>query len=477
MASKIKGHSFYVAVAPYRAGANDETFNELDVTVSYDDYRKHFYVSLHAGWRTDWGGHGCIFLGEDNPLTAPKYVKVKDSPRNSQRTIDEMGAGLELAREAIAWLFNKRDWARLYNAVRNIALNGYSEQYRSQMEALMQADNPKAKAQEPVMKQVDVMGLMNALSTRGSARLSDFATPVETSNSNNESDKEDKDMRLNLNANKTNESANVQAAAPVNNPIEDAVAVEIKDEPNAVAEVEVAEVTDIIPPAPKKRAVPKAEQEPTPEETKTEDSATAVSVPLGKHGTLVVAGMPKRDKNGKFLPKAKAEPKPDPEAVGELAGMLTRVELVVYKTKKGADAPMIVGFSGEDDERWKKLYDAKPKWVSAGYRKDGDGDRQYHLMFGTRYMDVARALSEAYNTTDREAWEKAEKACAACYDGIVSGFKAEKEARKAERNASREAAQPAEPKTYTNEDVAEMLRRVLSGGDVPEDIKQLLKAA
>lgn len=570
MASKIQSHNFYVAITPYKVeDSSADEFNLLNVRTAYDDRRKYFYVDLHAGWNTGWGGFGCILMGADDPLTGPKYVKVKDSPKNSQKTINEMGANLEQAKDAIAWLFNKRDWQRLYLAVRNIALNGYIDPYRQQMEKLMQPE-PKG---EPIVKQVDVMGLMNALSTTGRAKLSDFAKPIESENEepevpesvskggvlkqyaeqkkktpdamllfrhkdfyklfnedakaaapilgircvgfkndpdtcmsvfpkhaldtylpkliragkrvaicdvindelSNNKNQEDNTMRLNLNANKTNESANVAMQPQVNNnaapAIEDAVAEEIKD-------VEVQEVQDIVP-----VATPKPAE--TPAETK--DSTPAVTVPLSDHGTLVVAGMPKpkdkpampqRDKNGKFLKKseAKAEPKPDPEAVGELAGMLTRVNLVVYKTKKGADAPMIVGFSGEDDERWKKLHEAKPKWVSAGYRKNDEGTKQYHLMFGSRYMAVAKALCEAYNTTDKAAWDKAEQACAGCYDGIVSGFKAEREAKKQERAAAREAAEPA-AKIYTNEDVAAMLRKVLAGGNVPEDIERLLKAA
>jgi hypothetical protein len=251
------------------------------------------------------------------------------------------------------------------------------------------------------------------------------------------------------------------------------VAEEIKD-------VEVAEVQDIVP-----VATPKPAE--TPAETKAE--TPAVSVPLGNHGTLVVAGMPKRDKSGKFVKKSSTKDtksvdstKQDPEAVGELAGMVTKVSLVVYKTKKGNDAPMIVGFSGEDDERWKKLHEAKPKWVSAGYRKNDEGTKQYHLMFGSRYMAVAKALCEAYNTTDKAAWDKAEQACAGCYDGIVSGFKAEREARRAEKRAAGLTPSPSptgegSKKTYTNEDVAAMLRKVLAGGNVPEDIERLLKAA
>ena len=428
MASKIQSHHVYVAITPYKVdGSSAEEFNELDVMTAYDDRRHHFYVCLHAGWKSSYGSHGCIIMGHDDPLTAPKYVIVKDAPRNSQATINEIGAALEMARDAIAWLFNHRDWQRLYAAVRNIALNGYTEKYRQQMEPLM--------------------------------------------NNTNNQNSEDNTMRLNMDAN-NNETKNVAMQPQVNNPIEDAQAVEI------TTEADVQEVDDIAPKV-TKRVEPK--EEPKPQ---------AVTVPLSDHGTLVVGGVPKpampqRDKNGKFLKKGSAPSSRPSEASGEISrqarddNQLTKVQLVVYKTKKGADAPMIVGFSGEDDPRWKKLFDAKPKWVSAGYRRDLEGNKAFHLLFGTKYMAVAKALAEAYNTDDRKAWEAAEQACADNYNGIVSGFKAEKEARKAERAAAREAAKPAEPapKCYTNEDVAAMLRKVMAGGDVPEDIKKLLKAA
>ena len=202
MASKIQSHNFYVAITPYKVESSSaDEFNLLNVRTAYDDRRKYFYVDLHAGWNTGWGGFGCILMGADDPLTGPKYVKVKDAPKNSQKTINEMGANLEQAKDAIAWLFDHREWAKLYLAVGNIARNGYTEDYRKQMEELI--------------------------------------------NSNNNQNKEDENMRLNIN---NNESANVQNNAQVNN---NAAAIEDVN----VGEVTVDSIMPVMQPVEEKPAV------------------------------------------------------------------------------------------------------------------------------------------------------------------------------------------------------------------------------
>lgn len=431
MASKIQSHNFYVAITPYKVeDSSADVFNLLNVRTAYDDRRKYFYVDLHAGWDTGWGGFGCILTAADDPLTGPKYVKVKDAPKNSQKTINEMGAALELAKDAIAWLFDHRDWTRLHAAVRNIALYGYTEQFRKQMEDLISNNQNKedevmrlninnknnesknVQNAAPVMNQVNVESLMGALSKDGKAKLSDHF---------------------------------IKEEEPA---IEDAQAEEIES-------VSVGEVTvDSIQPT----MQPVEEDKP-------------VSVPLGNHGTLVIGGvpkpadkpkpqMPKRGKNGKFLKKQTTETEPDPEAVGELAGMLTRVRLVTYTTKRGETAPRIVGFSGEDDPRWKPIYDEKqalvaaynkakkkdpkakmtsspfgPAWLAD--REGGSDEKTYCMTFGVKYMECAKALCEAYNTTDRELWKQAEQAVRDCKAGIAANYQAERAAKRAEREAKK----------------------------------------
>lgn len=427
MASKIQSHHVYVAITTYEM--KGQRYDEVDVMTAYDDRAKHFYVNLHPGWKTDYG-HGCFLYGGDDPLTASKWVKVKDSPKNSQKFINEAGGALEMAKDAIAWLFDKRDWQRLYVAVRNIALNGYTEKYRQQMEQLM--------------------------------------------NNTNNQNSEDNTMRLNMNANKS-ENQNVAMEPQVNNnPIEDAQAVEV------TTEADVQEVNDIVP-----KVTPKKDSNREPKEK------PAVTIPMGQHGSIVIAGVG----GTKADVREKKEDVPQTSAISHQPsvkvqdsvpqGKLQYVTFGTYKTKKSADAPIITGFGGEDDPRWKKLFDAKPKWVSAGFRRDLEGNRTYHLLFGTKYMAVAKALCEAYNTTDRKAWEQAEQACADNYSGIVAGYKAEKEARKAEREAAKAAkaaekpaAQTSTEKSYTLDEVAAMLGKLLpDGASKVDDIKKLLKAA
>ena len=139
--------------------------------------------------------------------------------------------------------------------------------------------------------------------------------------------------------------------------------------------------------------------------------------------------------------------------------VLPAVTFSTYRTKKGDTAPQIIGFAGEDDPRWKRHKDAKSKCVSASYRRDLNGEKVYILMFGVRYMDVAKALAGAYNTDDQAAWARAESAVTAIYEQAQRDGKARWEAKKAEwaqKKAEREAAK-AQPKTYTEAEVAAMI--------------------
>jgi len=164
---------------------------------------------------------------------------------------------------------------------------------------------------------------------------------------------------------------------------------------------------------------------------------------------------------------------------------LPQVQFSTYTTKKGDTAPQIIGFGGDDDPRWKSHKDAGHKWVSASYRRDLNGNKVYILLFGVRYMDVAKALCGAYNTNDVNAWHRAEDACMAIYEQAQRDGKArweEKKAQWAEKKAEKAAQKAADEQAkrcYTKEDVAAMLNAIMSDekADIPDDIKALLKAA
>lgn len=175
-----------------------------------------------------------------------------------------------------------------------------------------------------------------------------------------------------------------------------------------------------------------------------------------------------------------------------------RVAFSTYTTKKGDTAPQIIGFGGESDPRWQSHNEAGHKYCKAGWKKDLSGNKVYILMFGTKYMDVARALCNAYNGGDADAIARAEAACQAVYEQAQRDGKARWEEQKAQWAAQREAKKsvergvksegpngqssmvngqcPSEP-FYSAKDVAEMLQAILEGGNIPADIERYMKVA
>lgn len=150
MASKIQGRGFYVDVTPYKTDCPAaEEFNKLSVRVAYDDssYRvggNHFYVSIQPGWRSDFG-FGCVMMGGKSPLDATQFVYVKEAPRNSQKTIDQMYANLNTDEHKanIRMLFDGRKWDELKAYIREVALTG----------SYLFSDNSQTTDETPMMKQ------------------------------------------------------------------------------------------------------------------------------------------------------------------------------------------------------------------------------------------------------------------------------------------------------------------------------------
>ncbi len=182
------------------------------------------------------------------------------------------------------------------------------------------------------------------------------------------------------------------------------------------------------------------------------------------------------------------KPSPAPSISGEGRGEATLpvVKVITYKTKKGADAPMIVGFGGEDDPRWKPIRETKPKWASASYRTRPDGTKDCYMIFGSKYIEVVRQLADAYNTSDKKAWAKAEDACKAVHEQSCAEGKARWEAKKQEwaekrsqKAEGRSKVADKSPKTspvYSVKDVADILTAVLNGGEIPEEIQAAMAA-
>lgn len=316
---------------------------------------------------------------------------------------------------------------------------------------------------ESIMKRVAICDQLDLPKPTKKSAVSELINNLTTNNNN---PKTNEDMKLNINNqnNETKNQVNNHAIAPIK-----VAEGSVPMSPEAfrakypdVEDADFEEVTDNVP--------QKAQKE--------QKAAPKKKVTIKRKVTLK-----KKQAISEAQPAQVSTPIPTREGQGE--GLLPQVQFSTYKTKKGDTAPQIIGFGGEDDPRWKLHKDAGHKYVSASYRRDLNGNKVYILLFGTRYMDVAKALAGAYNTPDVNAWHRAEDACMAIYEQAQRDGKArweEKKAAWAEKKAEKAAQKAADEqakKCYTKEDVAAMLNAIMSDekADIPEDIKALLKAA
>ena len=257
-------------------------------------------------------------------------------------------------------------------------------------------------------------------------RGSDELTTTATNNSTDNNSKSQENMKLNLSNNKS-ENQNVQNAQVAN---------------TAITPIKVAEGS--VPMSPEAFRAEYPDIEDAEFEEVPQNTLSNQNTPSNQNTSTTPSGLP-------------------------------QVQFSTYKTKKGAEAPQIIGFSGEDDPRYKAVKESGAKWVSAGWKKDLNGNKVYILLFGVRYMDVAKALCGAYNTNDTNAWHRAEDACMAIYEQAQRDGKARWEEKKAQWAAARSeklkvkseelaAAESAEKQ------VAAMLEKLMKGEDVPESI-------
>ena len=421
MASKIKGKSIYVDIKPYEH--EGQTFNVLNVCATY---RKGngFCVYYKPGWTTDWGGYGCILMGATNPLTDTTWIDVKPAPKNSQKTIDNMAAALELAKDIIGVLFDKREWQLLRSTITNVAFNGYTENFRQQAEKYI-AENKTDKSETTIsnnettmaknLQAADLIGKVLVLGDGNSKYVIKSA----------EEDKLSAEFSRGEGA-----AANVSlTVAQVESMISAGKAAWSDDTSASVEEVE--EVSAITPTKPVAQTVdmkPKAKNEKPKGEKKGE-----------KKGVQKPAS-----DNGKTKSTLKYE---------------------TYQNKKGKTCARIVGFR-EDDAAYQQ---AAELHGSATYETK-KGEKVYLLIFGPRYAEAAKEVCQVLNEGKTLA------DCKAIIDKATADRQQREEwkARRAERSASQPAAETKQG--YSDKDVAEMLKKIMAGGDIPENIKAAMAA-
>lgn len=196
--------------------------------------------------------------------------------------------------------------------------------------------------------------------------------------------------------------------------------------------------------------------------------------------TTAITNMQPKAETKDDAPKAEPEPKAENPKVTLKRKVTLKTKKAIatltyetYTNKKGKTCARIKGFS-EDDAR----YQSGPELHgSKTWERDKKGNKTYMLVFGPVYVNAAKQLCEAWNSGDDKAISKAVEDV----NGTLDAHRKEREAQRAEYKAKAEErkAKNEEPAKggYTKEQVAAMLKKVLAGEDIPEDIKQLLSKA
>ena len=421
MASKIKGQTMYLPITPYKVYGCKEVFNELSVTVNFDDRRKHFYVAVHAGWKSSWGSHGYIIMGDQDPLTASQFFVVKESPKNSQKYLDQMYANLELAKEAISFYFDKRKWLELRSLVIFVAACGYTENADKRVKADMakenSSDNNQNNSEDKVMtnenvKVADLIG--KSIGNGGNAKYTINAI---------EGDK----VKVTFQMGDSDGKPMTMGVAQVEKLLQGGW--QVSDGESRGQVLDSQPQTE----EPKAKTV---KMEPEQEKPKEEQPKVTL----------------KRKQPQAEEPETKAE-EPKPE---QPQGKLT---YSTYTNAKGKTCAKISGFAETDAAYQKEA--AVSLHGSATYENTKQG-RVNFLLFGPRYAEVAKTVCQMLNEGKTVA------DCQAVVDAATEERAQKREERKQKREAYRQerdgrSHQPSPGKTYTEAEVADLMRRVIEG--------------
>ena len=484
MASKIQSHNFYVAITPYKVQGVEDQYNELSVFTSYNENVHKFYVSLHAGWKSTFG-HGTMIMGDSNPLTASTMVYVKESPRNSQKTINEIGAALELAKDIIAALFDDREWDKLRVVVQNVARFGYTDVFKEQAEAYLKGrkgesetnnenniQNSTTMAQN--VKAADLIGKTIVVgdnqativikSVDGDKLSGEFTkdgktTPMSFPVSQLQGMTEKGLWKMDDGGCKTDDgrgqmadvgrqTSNIKhqtSNSPQTSDIKtEADVQEVQDIVPVVTpkKSDVGSMTDDVKPQPSAISHQPSDIKPQTSDIKPQTSNKPKPRAKSDVGSMTDDVKPQpSDIKPQTSNKPKPKDKTQPSAIKHQPsdGTLT---YETYQNKKGKTCAKIIGFKETD----KAYVNAAELHGSASWINTKDGKVLY-LLFGHRYVEAARLVCEALNAG------KSFEDCKA----IVNSKP------KAETQTSNISPQPSTEKTYTQTELAEWLRKLNAG--------------
>ena len=388
MATKIEGRSFDAPIKTYTFDGHE--YNTLRVFVDYDKsgwQGGYFSATLTPERIEQFNGYQTRQMhvtGTSDPLGSWITIRLKDAPKNSQKTIIELSAFLEQAKDAIAYYFDKRNWVRLKWLVESVGRSGYTPTISELVKSDMEKETPNINEQ----KTSETM----TQNVNGADFIGKTIVVV-----NNEKIKYvikgvDGDKFV------TDFIMDGRPAMPCPVPMEqltkmvdagtwkidgEATATTAAEEPAATETEEVEEVQDVQPEEPKAETI---KMKPEPKAKKSEPKAKAKSDTSHQHSAL---------------------------------------KYETYTTKKGKTGAKIVGFNETD-----AAYLAGPELHgSKAWENDKQGNKTFCLLFSHRYAKAAEDVCKALN---------AGKSVADC-QAIIDGCTEERAQRREEWRARRDA--------------------------------------
>lgn len=431
MATKIEGRSFDAPIKTYTFDGHE--YNTLRVFVDYDKsgwQGGYFSATLTPERIEQFNGYQTRQMhvtGTSDPLGSWITIRLKDAPKNSQKTIIELSAFLEQAKDAIAYYFDKRNWVRLKWLVESVGRSGYTPTISELVKSDMEKETPNINEQ----KTSETM----TQNVNGADFIGKTIVVV-----NNEKIKYvikgvDGDKFV------TDFIMDGRPAMPCPVPMEqltkmvdagtwkidgEATATTAAEEPAATETEEVEEVQDVQPEEPKAETV---KMKPEPKAKKSEPKAKAKSDTSHQHSVL---------------------------------------KYETYTTKKGKTGAKIVGFNETD-----AAYLAGPDLHgSATYERDKDGNKKFCLLFSHRYAEAAKEVCDALNAG------KSVADCQAIVDKATEERARQRDEWKQKREERKANADASKGKTYTEAEVADLIKRVVAGDkEAMEIVNAMSKAA
>ena len=431
MATKIEGRSFDAPIKTYTFDGHE--YNTLRVFVDYDKsgwQGGYFSATLTPERIEQFNGYQTRQMhvtGTSDPLGSWITIRLKDAPKNSQKTIIELSASLEQAKDAIAYYFDKRNWVRLKWLVESVGRSGYTPTISELVKSDMEKETPNINEQ----KTSETM----TQNVNGADFIGKTIVVV-----NNEKIKYvikgvDGDKFV------TDFIMDGRPAMPCPVPMEqltkmvdagtwkidgEATATTAAEEPAATETEEVEEVQDVQPEEPKAETI---KMKPEPKAKKSEPKAKAKSDTSHQHSVL---------------------------------------KYETYTTKKGKTGAKIVGFNETD-----AAYLAGPELHgSATYERDKDGNKTFCLLFSHRYAEAAKEVCKALNAG------KSVKDCQAIVDKATEERARQRDEWKQKREERKANADASKGKTYTEAEVADLIKRVVAGDkEAMEIVNAMSKAA